>query len=189
MYEDFQIVTRSIYDIKLDPNLGTCSREICKLVNIKDIKKRCYYKVLDVAPNGYSFVMHPENFKTLEITNGGYKNIIKYEKQNKVDIEMSDSKQGPNVSVGLKVGDIFGINVSVDNKDETNFVYKINNIENDTIILEYNGVNSSIFNFAEIKGYIRYIKIDKDVEALILKNEKQKALEYIEKKYGYSNRS
>jgi hypothetical protein len=187
MYNDFEKVTESIYNIKLDPRLGTVSKQIYKPINIKDIKKRRYYKVIDVAPEGYSFVMHPDNSKTLNVTNGGYLNIIKYDKKNKVDIEISDSKQGSNVSVGFKIGDFFETNVSVDNKHETSLSYKINKIENDTIILEYQGIHNT-HKLAEIEGYIRYIKIDKDVEALILENEKEKAMNYIREKYGFGKK-
>jgi hypothetical protein len=184
--EEIRQMPDTSYQLKLNPRFKTFSRPISKKIRITGIGKSKRFKIIDVAPHNYSFVLHPEVNEKLQITHGGYFAVKKYEKGTRLKLGTKESKKNPSLAIGSKFLDIAELNYETDGQSGQEMEENVEEISNDIIVLEYHGGNS-IFHKSDLTGFLTYLIIDKDIERELLKKEKEKAIEYINNEYNTNN--
>ena len=181
--EDIREMPDTAYSLKLSSRFKKFSREISKKIYITGIGKSKRCKIIDVAPNNYSFVLHPKVNEKLEITSGGFFSVKKYESGTRLKLGSKESKKKPSLAVGSKFLDIAEMKYETDGQSSQEFEENVEEITNDIIVLEYYGSNS-LFHKSELRGFLTYLVIDKDIERELLKKEKEIAIDYINERYS-----
>lgn len=184
--EEIRQMPDTAYGLKLSSRFKKFSREISKKIRITSIGKSKRCKIIDVAPNNYSFVLHPQVNEKLEITPGGYFAVKKYESGTRIKLGSKESKKKQSLAVGSKFLDIAELKYETDGQSGQEFEENVEEITNDIIVLEYHG-DKSLFHKSELRGFLTYLVIDKDIERELLKKEKEIAIDYINKKYNTNN--